>query len=347
MAHIIHQWQSIAHNYRHGALLLGNGASMAISPNFGYNLLLEHVRQNALFDEDVQMLFDRFNTKDFELILRLVWQAARVNKVLAIKDDRTRQAYLNVRNCLIQAVRDIHPKHEEVLIHLPHMQSFLKEFNTVFSLNYDLLVYWAMMYGFDTPRQHIFKDCFNKGLFSENWRTYRERRGEQSNTLVFYPHGNLALCRDITDEEYKIRGSGNTLLEEILDSWRTENCVPLFVSEGTYQQKVRSIQSSFYLSTVYREVLKTPRIKLTIFGWAMGEQDLHLLEKLKGTSINQVAISVYEKKQEYCNYAHGVIQHYLGPVRIDFFDCESAGCWINPAQPINTGGFDQYFEFSL
>lgn len=304
---------------------------MAISRNFGYGSLLDHARQNSLFEEDVQRLFTRFETNDFELILRLVWQAARVNKALAIQDRRTCQAYLNVRNCLIQAVRDIHPPHEEVSKHLPHMHSFLKEFNTVLSLNYDLLVYWTMMYGFDTQRSHAFKDCFKDGLFAENWRVYRERISEQTNTLVFYPHGNLALCRDITEQEYKIHAGGNALLSKILDTWASEESVPLFVSEGTLQQKIRSIQSSFYLTTVYREVLKMPRIKLTIFGWAMGEQDLHLLQRLRETSINRVAVSVFGKDQGYCNRVYETIQQYLGPVVVDFFDCESPGCWINPS----------------
>ncbi|NMX60012.1 MULTISPECIES: DUF4917 family protein [unclassified Pseudomonas] len=341
MAHIIHQWQSIVNNYRHGALLLGNGASMAVSRNFGYASLLEHVRQNHLFEEDVQTLFSRFETDDFELILRLVWQAARVNKALAIQDRRTRQAYLNVRNCLIQAVRDIHPAYEEVSKHLPHMHSFLKQFNTVLSLNYDLLVYWAMMHDFDMQRSHIFKDCFKSGSFAENWRVYRDRISEQTNTLVFYPHGNLALCRDITEQEYKISGGGNALLNEILDLWASETYVPLFVSEGTLQQKIRSIQSSFYLSTVYREVLKTPRIKLTIFGWAMGEQDLHILQNLRGTSINRIAVSVFGKDQAYCNRIYETIQQYLGAVIVEFFDCESPGSWIHPGTPVNTHRFSQ------
>ncbi|HGM5581470.1 TPA: DUF4917 family protein [Pseudomonas putida] len=341
MTHIIHPWQNIVSNYRHGALLLGNGASMAISRNFGYGSLLDHAGQNELFEEDVQTLFTSFETNDFELILRLVWQAARVNKALAIQDRRTRKAYQNVRDCLIRAVRDIHPRHEEVSIHLPHMHNFLKEFNTVLSLNYDLLVYWAMMYRFDMPRLHVFKDCFMDGAFVENWRKYRQRIWEQSNTLVFYPHGNLALCRDITEQERKIHGGGNALLDEILGSWASEEFVPLFVSEGTQQQKIRSIQSSFYLSTVYREVLKTPRIKLTIFGWAIGEQDLHLLQKLSGTGIYRVAVSVFGKDQAYCNRVYAIIREYLGPVLIDFFDCESPGCWIHPVQPINPQGFAQ------
>lgn len=333
MAYKIHQWHEIASKYWRGALLLGNGASMAISGNFGYKNLFNHARQNSLVDKGVQTVFDHFKTNDFELVLRLVWQAALVNKALSIPDMRTYEAYVSIRESLIEAVRDIHPTYEQVSTHLPHMQNFMKEFNTIFSLNYDLLVYWAMMHGSDRRSTHKFKDCFNHGMFAENWRQYRETWSEQSNTLVFYPHGNLALHRDLAGQEYKISAGGSALLKEILNTWRQEESVPLFVSEGTYHQKIRSINNSTYLSRVYREALKTPRINLTIYGWALGEQDFHILENLKGTSINNIAVSVYNHNQDYCQSAYQTITKNLKNVSVQFFDCNSPGCWIHPPQP--------------
>lgn len=332
MTYKIHQWQEIASKYRRGSLLLGNGASMAISGNFGYRNLFNHARLNFILDEDVQTVFDYFKTDDFELVLRLVWQAAQVNKALSIQDTRTYDAYVSVRESLIKAVRDIHPTYEQVSIHLPYMNTFIKEFNTVLSLNYDLLVYWAMMYGSDTWSTHKFKDCFNYGLFAENWRQYRQSVGEKSNTLVFYPHGNLILHRDLAGQEYKINPGGRALLQEILDIWRLEESVPLFVSEGNHHQKVQSINNSGYLSKVYWEVLRMPRINLTIYGWAMGEQDLHILQSLEGTSINSIAVSVYNNEQDYCHNAYRTIQKYVKNVSVQFFDCNSPGCWIHPPQ---------------
>nr|WP_244100406.1 DUF4917 family protein [Burkholderia ambifaria] len=98
-------------------------------------------------------------------------------------------------------------------------------------------------------------------------------------------------------------------------------CVPHFVS---------SIQNSYYLSTVYREVLTSQRQVLTLFGWGIGEHDRHLLQRMRNTGIQQVAISVLRNDQVYCNYAYQTIRNDLGPVQVDFFDCESPGCWIHP-----------------
>ncbi|MEW7314438.1 DUF4917 family protein [Buttiauxella gaviniae] len=325
----IHPWSELAPRYD-GTILLGNGASIAVSPRFAYGSLLEHVTQRESLEEDVRRLFDFFKTKDFELILRIVWQASNVNKSLEIEDARTHEAYLRIRECLIQAVRDVHPEHDEVDEQLPYIYAFLKRFKTVISLNYDLIVYWTMTYGLDINDQHRFKDCFlARGLFEQDWQRLRGMLGnEQSNTLVFYPHGSLILCRNRVEQEHKIHIRGSGLLESILERWQSEEVVPLFVSEGTYEQKVSSIQSSYYLSTVYREVLTEPRESLVILGWGMGEHDVHLLKRMARTRIQRVAVSVFRGDQAYCTRVNQLIRDNLGPhVLIEFFDSESPSCW--------------------
>lgn len=334
MPHSISPWMQIAHDYPRGTVILGNGASIAVSPSFGYGSLLEHARQTGLFANDVQQLFHFFGTDDFELVLRLVWQASQVNTSLQIADDRTHQAYLNVRDCLIRAVRAVHPAYDQISHQLPNMYQFLKRFDTVISLNYDLLVYWTMTYGFNIPDGHIFKDCFVDGMFDDAWRKFRTPYRERTNTLVFYPHGSLALCRNRVEQEFKIHSEGEGLLEAILTHWHSELFVPLFVSEGTKQQKVSAIRNSYYLSTVYREVLNSPQTTLVLFGWGLGEHDRHLLQRMRGTGISRVAVSVFRGDQSYCNYAYQVIQADLGPIHVDFFDSESPGSWIHAFEPL-------------
>lgn len=334
MPFVIRPWSELAQSYD-GTLLLGNGASIAVSPRFAYRSLLERVRQRESLAEDARRLFDFFETEDFELILRIIWQASNVNKSLRIEDACTHEAYVSIRECLIQAVRDVHPEHYEVSEQLPCIYNFLKGFDTVISLNYDLIVYWTMTYGLDIPDRHKFKDCFlGGGVFAEDWQRLRVPYGdEQSSTLVFYPHGSLVLCRNRIEQERKIHIRGTGLLESILENWQSEKVVPLFVSEGTHKQKVNSIQNSFYLSTVYREVLAEPRESLVILGWGIGEHDVHLLKRMVGTGIQRVAVSVFRRDQAYCNRASQLIKGNLGQdVHIEFFDSESPGCWNKPPE---------------
>ncbi len=235
----IRPWEAIVENYG-CTILLGNGASISVNPSFSYTSLLQHATEQNLLPDDAQQLFNFFKTNDFELVLRIVWQASNVNRSLRIPDERTHATYVALRDCLIQTVRDIHPEHGAVSAHLPTIYQFLKRFQTVISLNYDLVVYWAITYGLDIDDRHAFKDCFvGGGTFNDDWQRFRQPiRGERSTSLVFYPHGSLVLCRNLVEQERKIHNLQDGLLEAVLQCWQDGQVVPLFVSEGTWSQKL-------------------------------------------------------------------------------------------------------------
>jgi len=329
----IQPWNDIAALYSNKTLLLGNGASIAVDNRFNYSSIIEHARDNSFLSQDIQQLFDFFQTSDFELILRLVWQASNVNRSLQIPDERTHAAYLRVRDCLIQSVRGIHPTYQEVSYHLPAIYSFIKNFKTVVSLNYDLILYWVIMYGNSVNDKHSLKDCFVKGFFYEDWERLREPINNNiTTTLAFYPHGNLVLARDNVEMEFKVMvNEDNDLLESILQQWESENMVPLFVSEGTLKQKINSIQNSSYLNTIYREVFSDIGCALVIYGWDLGEHDLHILKRIASSRhVVRIAISVYGNNQAYCNRVSSIIREYFGQdVLLDFFHSNSPGCWNN------------------
>lgn len=332
--HNILQWEQISIFYNRGVLLLGNGASMSVDTRFGYKSLVEHAVEKKLFNEDLERLFKFFETTDFELILRLVWQASNVNKSLCIDDDdKTRQAYIRVRNCLIKTVRSIHPTYNEVSHNLPTIYSFIKQFSTIISLNYDLILYWSTMYGSNINDRHTFKDCFIDGEFSDNWRKFKKPiYNEQSTSVVFYPHGNLILTRDKIESEFKLSNGHDNLLKSILDSWQTELYIPLFVSEGLSLQKIKSIQTSRYLNTVYREVLTNLGPMMVIYGWDLGIQDSHILKKISSSWVRRVAVSVYDlgddKNQAFCHRVARQFHELMGEqVTVEFFYSNSGGCW--------------------
>lgn len=141
MSHQISDWNAIAQDFvdGNGALLIGNGASRAVDTRFEYISLFKHAKKK-LMTADVQKLFTFFKTKDFELVLRLVWQATNINQALGISDNKTRDAYLHIRDCLIEVVREIHPDYQEIAEQtISTIYSFIKQFHTVLSLNYDLI----------------------------------------------------------------------------------------------------------------------------------------------------------------------------------------------------------------
>ncbi|HHF2931028.1 TPA: DUF4917 family protein [Vibrio alginolyticus] len=331
MAYKIYNWLDISNEFQ-DSLLLGNGASIAIDKSFMYKSLREHSIEHGLLTHNVKALFEYFETDDFELVLRLVWQASRVNKALNITDNKTQRAYEHVRDCLINAVRDIHPIYSDVESQFDDIASFLRKFDTVLSLNYDLTLYWVAMYANRQRTSHRFKDAMYHGVFADDWKRYRGLYRESSNTLMFYPHGNLLLARNIVDNEYKIDvGGHDDLLDSILKNWEAESCVPLFVSEGTSNQKVVAITNSHYLSVVYREVFADLGKTLVIYGWGFGEHDVHILRRIRESRVKKIAVSVFDANQGYCNYVYELIRKELGRVEVVFFDSSSKGCWNTSA----------------
>lgn len=77
----IYNWQDISEKFT-DSILLGNGASISINKSFTYDSLKEYAATNGLFNASINSLFDFFKTNDFELILRLVWHATKVNEAL-------------------------------------------------------------------------------------------------------------------------------------------------------------------------------------------------------------------------------------------------------------------------
>ncbi|MDK9683222.1 DUF4917 family protein [Pseudoalteromonas shioyasakiensis] len=329
MAHKIYEWSEISDNFQ-DSLLLGNGASIAIDDSFLYKSLKEHAIEHGLLTPNVCALFKYFKTDDFELVLRLVWQASRVNKALDIIDNKTQKAYEHVRDCLIDAVRSIHPNYSDVEHKFDVIADFMSQFKTVLSLNYDLTLYWVAMYSNRKETGHLFKDAMFYSVLADDWKKYREPYREKTNTLIFYPHGNLLLARNIIDNEFKVEvGAHDDLLTAILNRWTSESCVPLFVSEGTSNQKVVSISNSHYLSVVYREVFADLGSTLTIYGWGIGEHDVHILRRIRESNITKIAVSVHEHNQGYCNYVYELIKRELGRIEVVFFDSASKRCWVS------------------
>lgn len=333
----IKDWAEIKDDYENGNLIIGNGASVALHQKFRFDSLKEEAEKLRLFNEDISKLFIEFDTSDFELILRLVWHAKLVNKHLGIIDQKIDSAYENIKEALIKVVKEVHCEHSDIADQLPQLYQFTKQFRTVVSLNYDLILYWILMYGNRNEDGHRFKDCFQgSGLFRNNWQDLRNPiRKEKEVTLSLYQHGNLSIFRDTKNTETKVqRGDFEGLLEVITSQWE-DNKIPLFVAEGTGTKKLESIKSSPYLSTIFYEVLPdliTQKANLVIYGWSLGKQESHLVKQIfKNNQSGKVAISIFQNNQEECHRIYRLIKNEkVAPnIEVEFFDSQSSGCWNN------------------
>ncbi len=326
-------------------LILGNGASIAVNSCFNYSNLFDKACGNSILDQTSKALFEALETTDFELVMNKLRQAYVVNKALNLDSNNVAfKTYDNIRNSLISAVKETHVKYTDVIFPIDDIRKFLEQFNTVVSLNYDLLVYWAIMASHsNTP--YKMKDCFIKSLgsgtlgFEYDIKMLREPYcGIQDPTLVFYPHGNLMLASNENNEEFKIKlNNQSNLFDEIGEKWGCRY-VPLFVSEGDSKQKLKAIKRSTYLNFVYENVLPDLGKVAVVYGWRLAEQEEHLISKIfhKG-SIETVFISIYLGQNP--DYGRLSIEQERivrtlkrgnSNLDIKFFDSASKNCWCNP-----------------
>lgn len=329
----LYDWADIKRNFTH-SLLLGNGASIAIDKRFSYKLLYEEASNYSAMNEELLGLFEHYHSTNFELILRLLLETHRVNEILNIADDKTQEYYLELRDALISTISNIHPSYDEVKGHFAKITKFLCEFKRVMSLNYDLLVYWAML-AFNEENGQWFKDCFIHGEFEKDFGyLFNHQPPAKGATLVFYPHGSLFLATEPFGGEAKLSRAGEDyLLDAVLAKWEQEDYIPLFVSEGASQEKYHSITRNSYLNTVYDSVLAKLTDTLVVYGWSFGNQDQHILKALSRGSLKKIAISVYTENDEWeseLDEVMGKIKHTLRIYdnNIYPFDARSGGCWL-------------------
>ena len=331
---MIKQWSDISEHYGN-TLVVGNGGSVAIDPCFSYGSLLDKARELNLITANLQKVFDHVDTNDFELVMNMIWHTQHVNRALEIEEEMSKQAYRDVRQALVQTVRAIHAPYETASPHLPALSSFMRRFKTVVSMNYDLIVYWAMLVG-NNEHGNWFKDCFVDGVFREDWRGLRSPYGASGATLVFYPHGNLILASGLSGEAIKVSVSHDfvNLLDTVVQVWESGKYFPLFVSEGSTKQKTDAINRDHYLQTVLHDVVPSLQGTVVVYGWSLSENDQHVLRRLLSPSTTRIAVSIWTGDKDEGDLEAEIeektklIQSINKNLAIDFFDSQSAGSWI-------------------
>src|SRR5712691_10525596 len=128
---------------KNSSLMIANGFSIKY---FKYANLLEKAGLDG--GSSLRRLFDDLSTVDFEIVVRALEDAALVERTY----NKEKRATLlsseadKLRGALVHAVRVTHPQHrEDIADEIPACIEFLSQFDTIFTLNYDLLLYWVIL----------------------------------------------------------------------------------------------------------------------------------------------------------------------------------------------------------
>lgn len=351
-------WRDICDDFG-DTLVLGNGASVAVHDKFRYTSLKEEARCKGFLSAsdrneddvraggavDAEGVFELLETDDFEVVLNLLWHARYVNERLSIDEENTEAAYELVRDALVKTVHAVHCERNEIEEYLGAIHRFMGRFGIVLSLNYDLIVYWALLAGIGANYGR-FMDCFmGDRTFDPDWARHISSASSNSrHTLVFYPHGNLLLTTNLLEGERKVFAEGRYISDQIGNAWKGGR-TPLFVSEGRPEDKENKIKKSGYLRTVYGEVMGNLGDTVVIYGWEFSYEknnDTHLLGRLFEKRKEKVAVSIYrprfdgdeEALELHCrtvknDIAKAASRTGVRHPKVVFFDAESEGCWIH------------------
>ena len=168
------------------SLLIGNGFSIAqAGGQFSYGSFLEKAGLQP--NNPIKNVFTTLNTVDFELVMQALQHAAQIEDAYGATNraDLFRKGAADVREALIHAVREVHPG---ISFDIPQEQrdrcgEFLRNFSNVFTINYDLLLYWVIL----KMGGNLFTDGFGLGGSAGGFRTF----SEDGMCNTFYLHGHF------------------------------------------------------------------------------------------------------------------------------------------------------------
>jgi len=284
-------WEQIAQEFRDSDLLLGNGFSMMLSPVFGYHSLFE-IFLNSLSPVEAAM-FRRFGTTNFEAILERLKYASEVNSILGLPVDPVNNASESLKKGLIVAVQQNHPKADDVdKAHLTKISQELDQFGNIFTLNYDALLYQIIMISVDRYNtkkcEHPYQDYFWNSV-DEDYLAFMNSQAYKHYKHVYYLHGALFIFARETNTLKIRRTDGSDLLSRI-ETEIAHGHIPLFVSEGTSQEKELAIYRNYYLR-FSNHYFRESRSKLVIYGVSFSSPDEHVVHSIRGSTA-QLAIAV-------------------------------------------------------
>lgn len=320
-------------------LLLGNGFSIAYDKIFSFKNLFDYaVNKNLIIVNSplYNIFFYDFKTYDFERVIKKLEESIII--YYRYHHYPYYSYYLgcdinNLKNILINVLSELHPEHAASLneFNYGYVKNFIKEYDSIFTLNYDLLLTWATLeLEYDTNYMNNRRLKVDDGFRRPTGNlTFIDNNSEQT---IYYLHGALHIFDEgIEITKISSKNKDNSLIPQIRKNISYYSKYPLFVSEGTWQNKLSKIRKNIYLNHCYNKLknlsLYNNNDSLIIFGTLLKSNDNHILEAIKQNNIKNIyiGISSYEKIREECSH----IFKELKNKNLFFYDYKTSDVWGN------------------
>lgn len=335
-----HEW---AAGGRKANLLLGNGFSMAYDPQrFSYTALAtQAIDEDRLPDTAVQLM-KASGRPDFEWVMRQLESTAETLATLDPKGYRALVEQLQrdiamLREALAHSIAGLHPDRpfdigEESY---QRVRTFLDSFASIYTVSYDLLLYWALMQDLTDhgPRwsDDGFRDSGIAGDETVLWNIYDT--GTQN---VHYLHGALHLfIGDDGLRKITWKRTERALIDQVRDQLAARR-YPLYVAEAKSPAKLARINENGYLTRALRS-LASCNHGLVVLGHSLDPNDDHIFEAVVRSTVARLAVSLFGDPNSETNLliqrrAHDltVQRKQLGrrtELAVEFFDAGSVPLW--------------------
>lgn len=269
-------------------LLLGNGFSQAYFGKFSYKSLFTAIQEQKE-NERIKKLFNHFGTSNFEAVLSFLKHTQFLSTIYGFPDKEIKSDYERLRDSLAEAIVKVHPENTNE-IPKKNQQAcykFLEKFDEIFTVNYDLLLYWVLL---QDPSlafgDYFFRDENTPNEFCEYFQD-----GSKSEKHIFFLHGALHLFLKNGVTTKKVWGNTVPLIEQI-KSEIENGYYPLVVTEGDSDSKLNQIKGNPYLNHGLSSFL-LKKGQLFSFGFSFSDQDNHIIDAIvKNMGLNFLWIGI-------------------------------------------------------
>lgn len=355
MADVISFEEAIADaaQYSKRHLLLGNGFSIECRADiFHYASLYGEADFSGL--PEAKHVFEALGTQDFEVAIKALESGALLLPIYAplattapgiMKTHAT-----HLKDLLVSTIAGNHP---DIPASIPNSKfwacrHFLNNFlgagngGQVYSLNYDLLLYWTLMHD-DIPFGGETLELAKSDAFGndedEPDADYVVWQGETAahSARVHFLHGALHLFDSGSElKKYTWIRKGDPLIQQARESI-DNGAFPLFVAEGTSVQKKNKIRHNAYLYQCFKTLTANAQTGTHCFfihGHSLARNDDHILLRLGRGHFKKLYVSIFGDPDSAANQATIQrakelvgLRHHRFPLEVVFYDAQSANVW--------------------
>lgn len=333
-------------------LLLGNGFSIACCPDiFHYGSLFGEADFSG--NPELVQVFEALETQDFEVAINNLEAGASLAPIYTTAEPdiavRMRADASALKEILLSTIAGNHPDvpsgitDDKFEACRQFLNSFIGQDNDgqVFTLNYDLLLYWTLMHE-DALFGEAIQLTTNDGFGNDeddpeaDYVVWQGETGAHSAKIHFL-HGALHLF-DAGNELQKFTWIRTN--DRLIDQARAaigENKFPLFVAEGTSTQKKSKIRHNAYLYQGFKQLTANVQQRgccFFVYGHSLADNDDHILQRIGKGKFKKLYISLYGDPESADNQAIvakaealAALRHASYPLELAFYDAGNANVW--------------------